>query len=291
MHVKKLARRAGIWDPAKVVPLDRSDLHPSRDGEAKRRSLSLITNASTHGPGDARVLTSAGALQALGLIDLSTETSGSFLLRVCELVKIVVPGAQEVSVSLLQGGKASTPASTGPLATTLDEQQYQIGHGPCLAAAEGGEVQRIDDLRNEPRWPDYLRRAVDVGLGSSLSIPVPVQTGVAAALNLYSTTARAFTAEDVETAQNFAAYAGVAFGNLQAVQTSKQLAEQLRTAMESRAVIEQAKGVLMAGRRCSAADAFTILVELSQTTNKKLRVVAQSVVDATSDGLGREDPP
>ena len=166
----------------------------------------------------------------MGLIDLSTETSGSFLLRVCELAKIVVPGAQEVSVSLLQGGKASTPASTGPLATILDEHQYQSGHGPCLAAAEGGEVQRIDDLRNEPRWPDYLRRAVDVGLGSSLSIPVPVQAGVAAALNLYSTTAKALTAEDVETAQNFAAYACVAFGNLQAVQTSTYLAEQLRTA-------------------------------------------------------------
>ena len=57
-------------------------------------------------------------------------------------------------------------------------------------------------------------------------------------------------------------------------------------------MIEQAKGVLMAGRRCSSLDAFAILVELSQTTNKKLRVVAQSVVDATSDSLlGREDPP
>lgn len=76
------------------------------------------------------------------------------------------------------------------------------------------------------------------------------------------------------------------------METSKQLAEQLRTAMDSRALIEQAKGMLMAGRRCSSADAFAILVQLSQTTNKKLRVVAQAVVDATSDGpLRREQSP
>ncbi len=224
------------------------------------------------------------AVQTLGLIDLSVETSGSFLLRVCELAKDVVPGAQEVSVSLLQGGRANTPASTGPLALVLDEQQYALDHGPCLAAAEGGEIQRIQDAGQESRWPDYLPRAIDAGLGSSMSVPVPVQSGVAAALNLYSRAARAFTDEDAATAREFASFAGVAFGNLQAVETSRQLAEQLRTAMQSRAVIEQAKGVLMVRRRCTAAEAFDLLVELSQSTNRKLRVVAQSLVDATSAG-------
>lgn len=103
-------------------------------------------------------------------------------------------------------------------------------------------------------------------------------------MNLYSRTAASFTDGDAQTAQEFASYAGVAFGNLQAVQTSKELAEQLRSAMASRAVIEQAKGVLMERHRCSAADAFAALVELSQTTNKKLRVVAQTLVDASTRG-------
>jgi GAF domain-containing protein len=233
---------------------------------------------------EARATTSVRALQALGMLDLSAETSESFLLRVCELSKLVVPGAQEVSVSLLQDGKATTPASTGALATNLDEHQYDIGQGPCLAAAEGGEVQRIDDSWSESRWPRYLQRAIPIGLGSSLSIPVPVQAGIAAGLNLYSSSPKAFTQQDAGTAQEFAAFAGVAFGNLHAVETSKQLADQLRTAMESRAVIEQAKGVLMARRACSSADAFAMLVELSQVTNKKLRVVAQTVVDAAAEG-------
>jgi GAF domain-containing protein len=235
-------------------------------------------------PNDQRALTSVRALRALGMIDLSAETSESFLLRVCELSKLVVPGAQEVSISLLTDGKATTPVSTGTLATSLDEHQYDVGQGPCLAAAEGGEVQRIDDSSSDSRWPQYLERAVPAGLGSSMSIPVPVQAGVAAGLNLYSRSVRSFTEPDAETAQQFAAFAGVAFGNLQAVESNKQLADQLRAAMESRAVIEQAKGALMARRACSSADAFAVLVELSQSTNKKLRVVAQTVVDAATEG-------
>jgi GAF domain-containing protein len=223
-------------------------------------------------------------LQALGRIDLSAETSESFLLRVVRAVedrRARRGGGLHLPAARRQGHE---PGLNRPLATSLDEQQYELGHGPCLAAAEGGEVQCIVDSFTESRWPDYLARAVQAGLGSSLSIPVPVQAGVAAGLNMYSRTARSFTDQDADTAQRFASFAGVAFGNLQAVETNKQLADQLRTAMESRAVIEQAKGALMARRGCSAADAFDILVELSQSTNKKLRVVAQTVVDATREG-------
>ena len=113
---------------------------------------------------------------------------------------------------------------------------------------------------------------------------MPVQAGIAAGLNLYSSSPKSFTDQDAETAQEFAAFAGVAFGNLHAVESSKQLADHLRAAMESRAVIEQAKGALMARRACSSADAFAVLVELSQSMNKKVRVVAQTVVDAVVEG-------
>jgi GAF domain-containing protein len=280
-----MARRAGVDDPTNMCPVTPEHLRIRRSGgDRSAAAMSQSDTVVVNVPSNADALTSVEALQALGRIDLSAETSESFLLRVCELSKIVVPGAEEVSISLLRGGKATSPASTGPLATSLDEQQYELGHGPCLAAAEGGEVQCIVDSFTESRWPDYLARAVQAGLGSSLSIPVPVQAGVAAGLNMYSRTARSFTDQDADTAQRFASFAGVAFGNLQAVETNKQLADQLRTAMESRAVIEQAKGALMARRGCSAADAFDILVELSQSTNKKLRVVAQTVVDATREG-------
>ena len=217
--------------------------------------------------------------EQLALIDLTAETTGSFLQRVCELAACVVPGAEDASVSLVTGGRSSTPASTGPLARALDELQYATGYGPCLAAAEGREVQRIDDAATEARWPEYLPAARSAGLASSLSVPVPVGGGRHAALNLYSRAPRAFTPEDAATASRFASYAGVAFGSVAAIEGTRQLAEQLHTAMESRAVIEQAKGVLMANRSCSSAEAFAVLVELSQKSNTKLRAVAQAVVD------------
>jgi AmiR/NasT family two-component response regulator len=115
-----------------------------------------------------------------------------------------------------------------------------------------------------------------------MSIPVPLQREVSAALNVYSTQAGAFDEAAVEVASTFAAYAAVALANMHLYQAQGKVAEQLQIAMQSRAVIEQAKGILMGQRRCSASEAFDILVRLSQDTNRKLRDVAAALVeDAT----------
>jgi len=102
---------------------------------------------------------------------------------------------------------------------------------------------------------------------------------VTAAPNIYSVDEHAIDEASVELAGMFAAYAGVALANMHLYEAPGQVAEQLQTAMHSRAVIEQAKGILMAQRRCSAEDAFTILIHLSQDTNRKLRDVAQALVE------------
>ena len=114
---------------------------------------------------------------------------------------------------------------------------------------------------------------------------MPLQREVLAALNIYSTESDAFDDATVEVASTFAAYAGVALANVHLYTAQGQVAEQLQTAMRSRAVIEQAKGVLMGQRRCTSQEAFDVLVALSQRTNRKLRDVAQAVVDeATGTG-------
>ncbi len=114
---------------------------------------------------------------------------------------------------------------------------------------------------------------------------MPVQREVTAALNIYSTDEHAFDDAAAEIASTFAAYAGVALTNMHLHQAQGKVAEQLQTAMHSRAVIEQAKGIVMGDRRCTAEQAFDILVDLSQTSNRKLRDVAQALVDqATQQG-------
>ena len=222
------------------------------------------------------------AFEELARITLADHSLHTVMEKVAALAKSTISGASEVSVTFVESAGARTVASTGALAVALDERQYEEGHGPCLDSIAGGEPVRIDSMSGERRWPDWTPRAREHGAGSSLSMPVPVQREVAAAVNIYSTAEHAFDDASVELASTFAAYAGVALANMHLYEAQGRVAEQLQQAMQSRAVIEQAKGILMAQRHCSAQDAFDLLVSASQRSNRKLRDVVQTLVDAAS---------
>ena len=222
------------------------------------------------------------AFAELARITLADHSLDSVMDRIAVLAKTTLGLNGEVSVTLVERGKPSTVAQTGALAVELDERQYDRGYGPCLDSIDGGEPLIVSDMDDEPRWPDWAKSAAALGAGSSLSMPVPLQREVSAALNIYSLDRDAFDDAAVELASTFAAYAGVALANMHLYTAQGQVAEQLQQAMQSRAVIEQAKGILMGQRRCSAQEAFDLLVRLSQSTNRKLRDVAQALVeDAT----------
>jgi AmiR/NasT family two-component response regulator len=114
-------------------------------------------------------------------------------------------------------------------------------------------------------------------------MPVPVQETVHGALNLYATEAQAFDGEARDLARAFASYAAVGMANAHLYSSARQQAENLDRAMQSRAVIEQAKGIVMAQRHCSAAEAFGILTAASQRSNRKLRDIAAAIVDAVTN--------
>jgi GAF domain-containing protein len=225
----------------------------------------------------------AAAFDQLGRLVLAEHSMESVLQKVADLAKAVVPAATEVSVSLLDRDRATTVVFTGDLAKSLDENQYEHGRGPCLAAATGGEPILIDDMATETRWGEFTAAAIAHGSHSSLSTPVPLQEHLCAALNIYGSQAHSFDDESQQLATTFASYAGVALANMHLYETTRLLSQNLETAMQSRAVIDQAKGILMAQQRCSADQAFDLLVRLSQRSNRKLRDVAQALVDSTTD--------
>jgi GAF domain-containing protein len=218
------------------------------------------------------------AFAELARVTLADHSLDTVMEKVARLTKRTVPGASEVSVTLVERGRASTVAFTGQLAIELDERQYDKGYGPCLDAIAAGQPVRIDKMSTETRWRDWTSEATKHGAGSSLSIPVPLQREVNAALNIYCTDEHGFDDAAAELASTFAAYAGVALANMHLHQAQGKVAEQLQAAMHSRAVIEQAKGILMGARRCTPEQAFDILVDLSQTSNRKLREVAEALV-------------
>jgi len=113
-------------------------------------------------------------------------------------------------------------------------------------------------------------------------IGLPVHETVTGGMNIYATEPEAFDDDAVVLAQTFAGYAAVGLANAHLYDSTATLAQQMQVAMESRAVIEQAKGIIMGDRHCSAEEAFQILSKLSQDTNRKLRDIAQALVDQAS---------
>jgi transcriptional regulator with GAF, ATPase, and Fis domain len=133
-------------------------------------------------------------------------------------------------------------------------------------------------MATESRWPDWTSRALQAGAHSSLSIGLPVHEAVSGALNLYATEPGAFDDDAVTVARTFAGYATVAMANAYLYDAKTTLAQHMEMAMKSRAVIEQAKGIIMGERRCTPDEAFAILTKVSQDSNRKLRDVAVALV-------------
>src|SRR5438270_9819444 len=211
---------------------------------------------------------------ALSKIVLGDEPLEAILERVVHLAKDVLPIECEASITLLSSAGPSTVAFSGDLAMALDERQYESDRGPCLDAAQGGGRLLMRDVSEETRWPRYTEAAAAYQVQSSLSMPLPIQRDVTGALNFYAMIPDAFSDEAIELAETFAAQAAVAVANAHLYEATVALAEQMKEAMANRAVIEQAKGIVMREEGCTADAAFDFLVRMSQQSHLKLREVA-----------------
>src|SRR5215207_10301899 len=202
--------------------------------------------------------------------DVLTEITG--------IARRAMPGADAASITLIRGEEPFTAAYDGKMALDADELQYARGYGPCVDAGRAGQVFLIDDMRTEQRWPDYAQHAAAHGALSSLSVPLPFQGATIGALNTYAGRPHVIDDHDIELAEEVAAWVAIAIGNAEAAARTSEDLTQLRTAMMSRACIEQAKGILMERHKVKEDEAFTILTHASQRTNTKLRDVAAELV-------------
>jgi GAF domain-containing protein len=226
----------------------------------------------------------ADAVARLATINFARSDMDGVLSTIAGLARDAVTVSREVSITLMTEGRGVTAAFTGDLAMALDEQQYDRGYGPCLDSCDSGEMLTITDAATERRWPAFTRRAVELGIHSSLSMPLPVQDAVTGAMNLYAATPRAFDDAAVRAATTFADHAAVAVANARSYETATTLIERMRRAARTRSVIDQAKGILMGRHEISGEHALDVLILAARRSGRQLGDVAAALVAAVQPG-------
>jgi GAF domain-containing protein len=216
--------------------------------------------------------------EALTRVVIADRELSDVLTEITGIARRAMPSVEAASITLIRDEKPFTAAYDGQMALDADELQYERGYGPCMDAGRAGQVLLVDDMRSDQRWPDYAKQAAAHGVLSSLSVPLPFQGVTIGALNTYAGRSQVFDDHDIELAEEVAAWVAVAVGNAESSARTSEDLIQLRSVMMSRALIEQAKGILMERHKIKEDEAFTVLTHASQRTNTKLREVAAELV-------------
>lgn len=232
----------------------------------------------------------ADALSELANLMVATPTMDGFLNDLARLATAVITPPASCGITLAQENLPLTVASSDALAAHVDEVQYGHDQGPCLEALRTGQIVGAPDMATEQRWGPYPAYALSYGVHSSLSLPLTVNGDTRGALNLYAGTAHAFGPSEQQHGELFAGPASAALTVVTRQVHQVQLSEQLRDALASRAVIDQALGILMGHNSCDFDTAFAILRESSQHQNRKLQDIATDIVKAVS-GNDPQPPP
>lgn len=223
----------------------------------------------------------AVAMHELAHLLVSDESVETTLQRVADLAARVIEDCDAAGVTLLADRGYLTAAHTADRTLLVDQGQYERNEGPCLQAIAERRVLRFDVEEAAERWPEFVRDARANGVRSFLAAPLMVHGVAIGALNLYSAKPSGFSALDDVLIALFTGQASVAVANAKVYSDAVRLTDQLREAIASRAVIDQAKGVLMARHGFDADRAFNQLRDESQRRNVKLRSIAQEIVAST----------
>jgi transcriptional regulator with GAF, ATPase, and Fis domain len=221
---------------------------------------------------------------------LSTQSIESFIQELAEQAAQLIADSLSCGITLSRGRRPETVACSDELAGRVNSLQYDLGEGPCLTALADGRPVRCDDLAADDRWPRFTPQAVASGIRSVLSLPLIAQDRVIGALNLYARARVAFGETETRMAEKFAENAAGALALGQRLVSYAALTDQLRESLASRAVIDQAVGIIMGRESCTQDKAFAALRTASQNRNVKLRALAEEVVTGVA-GEAPQPPP
>jgi hypothetical protein len=217
------------------------------------------------------------AERSASLFGLATATPERSLHELTLLTVSQVPGCAAVTAALWQDGEVLARAASHPDPPRLLDVEVLTGRGPVIETLASGDPVYCADTLTDQRWPEYCAAALEIGVRCSATLARmgPAQVTLA----LFAARPRGIAAQQFEVAELLVAYGGALLGAVADYDSSVRTAGQLREAAEARAIVEQAKGILMHALGCSADEALERLRDVSQRNNIKTVAVAQRVID------------
>ncbi|GAA1436878.1 GAF and ANTAR domain-containing protein [Microlunatus lacustris] len=274
--------------PTQALPLPRTRTNTYQELRCDRVIILLtdedpLVTDLTRSPADSSEMTGLAALLApLGTVLLSTETITSAVELVTALLVETIPGTTGAGVTVVDSLGKRNVAASDDLVLEADRLQYELDEGPCLDSWRDRAHLQVDDTTIEARWPQWSRAAAQVGVRSMLSSPLLAGQDCVGAIKVYSTEPGAFDARAAHLLELFARQAAVLLANVQTLADARRTSRQLTEALQTRDVIGQAKGILLARGAADDQTAFATLLAISQHTNAKLRHVARDLVESVT---------
>lgn len=225
-------------------------------------------------------------LTELAALMLDAEDTGQALHHLARMAVVVVPDGPSCGITIAKDGQFSTVVYAGSIPAAVDEAQYQRGDGPCLEALRTGTPIVVQDLAREDqgRWGGFPPVALAAGAHGVLAHPLEVGGQVVGVMNLYAHERDLFPEPVRRIAKQFVDPAALLLSGFLRRLSQAELIAHLNAALASRAVIDQAIGIIMARRGCSSDDAFAVLRRMSNDRNVKLRDVAAAMAEAVASG-------
>jgi GAF domain-containing protein len=195
--------------------------------------------------------------------------------HIAQLAVSTIDGCDHAGIWVVNGQGITREIQSDPLVKQVDNLQLEDGEGPCLDALRGSEYVLAGDIAHDTRYPRFGAHAVESGVAGVLSERLVVGDDAFGSLNLYASKPNAYDEQSRQLALLFSAHAGIVLAAARACAEAAMEAEGLRTALSTRDVIGQAKGILMEREKVTPDEAFEILRQASQRLNVKLREVAE----------------
>jgi transcriptional regulator with GAF, ATPase, and Fis domain len=209
--------------------------------------------------------------------------------QLCRDLVGAVPGADAAGVTVIRRGRPRTTSFTDDVVLDVDAAQYATGQGPCLEATTTRMMVRADSTVAAEMFPAFWSSNVGTGMHSFLSAPVAVDDDHHGALNLYSRDDHGFSSLDEAALRIYVTVTGNVLAAAQQVIDAQNVVQGFTKAMESRAAIEQCKGILMAVLDITDAKAIDLIKWRSQETNVPVRRLCEQILrDVAATPFGDE---